>query len=188
MAKIKKVTLISIAVFVFAFGIIVGALGNKNILQDFFIAMVLIAAFSTVWDVYSIYKAKKHFGNAKWDVTVPNSTKANIYVLTGFFVSAGAIMADRAADTIHTMLYVIVFINGMLFITLLLHAGIRSGINEKGILHWGIFHKWNEISSYNFADDILTVTLTPSNREIKLIINSSDREELEKFLKENLQK
>lgn len=65
---------------------------------------------------------------------------------------------------------------------------IPNGINEKGILHWGVFHRWDDIDSYSFTDKYLVITLKPNNKKITFIVAKDDKEMIKDFLKEKFKK
>lgn len=70
----------------------------------------------------------------------------------------------------------------------MVHSLIPNGINEKGIIHWGVFHPWDDIDSYSFTDKYLVITLKSNNKKITFIVAKEDKEMVKNFLKEKFKK
>ncbi|HHW57293.1 MAG TPA: DUF986 family protein [Clostridia bacterium] len=184
MIRIKKELLIIIAIFIFGIiGIIVGLLVREDILQKFFSALLVVVIFATIWDIYDVFKAQKCFGQIKWNVkTTNNYSLLSIYI---YAILIPLIFNVNFKDTLRTKLLAMIFIAGIIP---LVHSLIPDGINEKGIMHWGVFHTWDDINSYSFTDKYLVVTLKPNNRKITFIVARDDKETIKDFLKEKFRK
>ncbi|AIS53452.1 hypothetical protein TKV_c23260 [Thermoanaerobacter kivui] len=178
MNKNKKVI---IAIFIFAFGIIIGLLGRENILQKFFSAVLALVIFTTIWDIYDVFKAKKHFGKTKWNIKTTNNSL--VLAMSIYIILIAAISNTNLKDTLHTKLLAMIFIAGIIPLA---HSLIPNGINEKGIMHWGVFHRWDDIDSYSFTDKYLVVTLKPNNKKITFIVAKDDKEMIKDFLKRKI--
>jgi len=74
-----------------------------------------------------------------------------------------------------------------------LHYKANNGISENGILHWGIYHNWNDVKSYKIENETLLVMniLSKSfgfkyNNEIKFNFDREFKDNIESFLAERL--
>ncbi|MDI3519883.1 MAG: hypothetical protein PWQ34_2030 [Caldanaerobacter sp.] len=180
MNKNKKVI---IATFIFALAIIIGLLEREKILQKFFSVLLVLVIFATIWDIYDVFKAKKHFGQTKWNIKTNNNFLAlaiSVYVI---LIVASA--NTNLKDTLHTKLLAMAFIAGIAY---LVRSLMPNGINEKGIMHWGVFHTWDDIDSYSFTDKYLVITLKPNNKKITFIVDKDEKEMIKNFLKEKFKK
>lgn len=180
MNKNKKVI---IAIFIFVLAIIIGLLEGENILQKFFFVLLALVIFATIWDVYDVFRAKKDFEQTKWNIKTNNNSLAlaiSVYVI---LIAASA--NTNLKDTLHTKLLAMAFIAGIAY---LVHSLIPNGINEKGIMHWGVFHTWDDIDSYSFTDKYLIITLKPNNKKITFVVDKDEKEMIKNFLKEKFKK
>jgi hypothetical protein len=177
-------------------GIIIGFLCKENILQKIFSVLLVLAIFATIWDVYNAFRNKKYFGQTKWNV---KNVKTNNITL-GFAIIIAIIMLssmliipisvnNNLNDTLHTKLFAMYFIVYFIgWTAYLIHSLLPNEINEKGIMYWGVFHTWDDIDSYSFADRYFVITLKPNNKKITFIVDKYEKEMIKNFLKEKLKK
>ena len=83
----------------------------------------------------------------------------------------------------------------ILIITLIqgFHYKAANGIGENGILHWGIYHSWNDVKSYKIENEtVLEMNVLCKscgfkyNNEIKFDFDKKDKDDIERFLAERL--
>lgn len=164
--------------------IIFGFLEKQIVLQNFFDILLIFIIFVTVWDAINVFKDKKSFGKSKWSVKVPNYSGVSGALAVWISIIAALIPLISFANHTNTLdltTFAIVFVGGII---LLIHSTIPNGINEKGIMHWGMLHKWDEIQSYSFTDNFLVVTLKFTTNKIRLIVNRDEKEKIKLSLKE----
>ncbi|KHO63173.1 hypothetical protein THYS13_12870 [Thermoanaerobacter sp. YS13] len=180
MNKNKKVI---IATFIFALAIIIGLLEGENILQNFFSVLLVLVIFATIWDVFNVVKAKKDFGQTKWNIKTNNNSL--VLAISMYVILIAASINANLKDTLHIKFLAMAFIG---WIAYLVRSLIPNGINEKGIMHWGVFHTLDNIDSYSFTDKYLVITLKPNNKKITFIVDKDKKEIIKNFLKEKLKK
>ncbi|TCW30679.1 hypothetical protein EDC21_1443 [Thermohydrogenium kirishiense] len=110
MNKNKKII---IAVCAFGIiGIIIGFLGREDILQKFLSTVLILIIFATIWDVYIVFKAKRDFGEIRWNVKTTNNTL--ILAMSIYIILIAAISNTNFKDTLHTKLLATIFIAGII--------------------------------------------------------------------------
>lgn len=172
-------------------------MGKVNIWADvdvftiFMLILLAIAFISIIIDIYRMHKSKIKFGYVKFKLMIKTRKRArNIFIflildtifIFGLFLNS---------PTMHmfplvVMILIQTFMHG-------LHYKANNGISENGILHWGIYHNWNDVKSYKIENETLLVMniLSKSfgfkyNNEIKFNFDRELKDDIESFLSERV--
>lgn len=166
-------------------------LANTNIssLVAFILLVIVIAC--AIFDIYETFESKTEFGTTKFEVTLNTRNRfRNILI----FLSLIAIFEFGAfLYSLDTQILPSFFITLILTFIFAFHNRVNNGINENGVLHWGIYHSWNDIKSHNIENEnLLKLTVLNKffcleyNYAIKFNFFEKDKIDIEKFLAEKL--
>lgn len=169
----------------------VKVLGNLDVFSIFMFSLLAFMIGCVVFDIYTIHKGKKQFGNTKFKVTL--KTRKRLRNVLIFFILDTIFEFILFFTSIDMHILPVCFM--ILLLTLMwgIHYIAGDGISENGILHWGTYHSWSDIKSYKIETGTLLEMniLSKSfgikyNNEIKFNFNSELKDDIESFLAERL--
>lgn len=164
---------------------------NIDMLIIFMLILLMIMVICVIVDIYRIYKSKKQFGTAKFKVMM--KTRKRLRNVLIFLVLDTIFIFGIFLDSPDMHSLSLCFI--MLLLTLMqgLHYRVGNGIGENGVLHYGVYHSWNDVKSYEIGDETLLEMNVISkscgfkyNNKIKFNFNKKDKADMERFLAERL--
>lgn len=202
MQKWRKVLLVGLLIMSIIGGLIGFAMGksgigevkvwaNIDMFSLFMLILLMIMVVCMIVDIYGIHKSKKQFGHAKFNVMIKTRKRSRnilIFLVLDTIFIFGMLLksSDMHMLPLGGMVLIITLIQG-------LHYKASNGINEDGILYWGIYHSWNDIKSYKIENETLLEmnVLSKScgfeyNNEIKFNFDKKDKADIEEFLVERL--
>lgn len=202
MQKWEKLLLISLFILAILGGLI-GFIMNKSGIGDIKVLinldifslleliLLIIVVGCTTFDVYETYKSKKQFGNIKFNITLNVRNKLRTILFCLIFISFFEFILFLISIDLYML--PLFFITLSLILIFIFHNKINNGINDYGILHWGIFHNWEDVKSYNIENDkLLKIKITNSilgfeyNNILKFDFDINQRTDIEKFLTRKL--
>ena len=172
-------------------------IGKLNIWADvdvftlFMLILLVIAFIGIIIDVYGMHKSKIKFGYAKFELMIKTRKRLrNIFIfliIDTIFVLG--LFLDSPTMHMFPMVVIILiqtFMHGI-------HYKVNNGISENGILHWGIYHNWNDVKSYKIENETLLEMNVLSkvfgfkyNNEIKFNFDRELKDDIESFLSERV--
>jgi len=202
MQKWRKVLLVSIFIMAIIGGLIGFAMaksgiGKEKVLANidmfgiFMLILLIIIVICMIVDIHGIYKSKKQFGTAKFKVIIKTRKRLRnilIFLVLDTIFVFGMFLNSPDMHTLPScfMILILTLMQG-------LHYRVENGIGENGVLHYGQYHDWNDVKSYEIRDETLLEmnVLGKScgfkyNNKIKFDFDKKDKADMERFLAERL--
>lgn len=156
-------------------------------LLELILSIIVIGCAS--FDVYETYESKKEFGDTKFKVAI--NTKNRLKNISIFLILINAFELGVFINSLDIYILPLFFITITLTFLFAFHNRIDNGISDNGILHWGIYHNWEDIKSHNIENETLLKIDVINNffgfeyiNIIKFDFDSSEKTNIEKFLTE----
>lgn len=166
-------------------------LANIDISNLITLISLIIVIACTIFDIYETFDSKKQFGVSKFEVTLNIRNKfRNILIFLALILLFEFGVFLYSIDLQILPLFCITLILTLIFA---IHSMLNNGIGENGVLHWGIFHSWNDITFFSMKDEnLLKLSVVNNffcfkyNYVIKFDFDETENEDIEKFLTEKL--
>lgn len=166
-------------------------LTNINIFTLIVLLLLLIAVTCGIFDAYETYESKQQLGDSKFGVKMQ---KINIFIASIVFLALVTLFEFGVfIESADINILLICFITLTLTLIFIIHSYIDNGFNENGLLHWGIFHSWADMQSYDISNDNLLKIIVINNfftfeysYIIKFNFYEKDKDEIEEFLSQVL--
>lgn len=202
MQKWEKFLLISLFILailggLIGFAITESGIGEMKVLTNIdvssLLALILLTIVITcaIFDTYETFESQKQFGTAKFEVTLNTRNRFRnvlIFLALVTIFEFGAFLYSIDIEILPSL-----FITLILNLIFAFHSMINNAIGENGILHWGIYHSWNDIKSHNIENEnLLEMNVINNffcfeyNCVIKFDFDEKDKEDIEKFLVDKL--
>ncbi len=202
MQKWEKFLLISLFILAIlggfiGFAITASGLGEVKVLANIdlsnLLALILlgIVVACAIFDTYETFESKKQFGTSQFELILNTRNRfRNALIFLGLTTILEFFVFLYSIDLQILPLF---FISLILTLIFAYHSTINNGISENGILHWGIYHNWDDVQSHNIiGETLLELSVINSffcfeyNCIIKFDFDEKDKQEIEKFLSEEL--
>ncbi len=197
MQKIKKINLfIALIVFVvsalIAFILIKTGVGKIKIsgklstLDLIMLGFAVVALIICIIDIYKIKTYKKKIGDVRFNVSIKINKLFDLANILLTLLSISQLVLFVFNNEIMSLIYAIILLE--FSSTNLMHSKSKNTLGEKGLYHWGIYHSWEKVKSYEIDENILTlkVEVRPlgikSINPIKLFFNINERDNISDFL------
>jgi hypothetical protein len=166
-------------------------LANIDILGFLELALLLISIICGTLDIYEIYYSRSQLGTAKFNLILTTSNRLRNLLI--FFVVIIILELIVFINSFDMHILPLCFITLILILLIIFHNKFDNGINENGILYFGIFHSLDDIESYNIEDELLLeMNIVVDffwfkyNNLVKFNFDEKDKDGIEVFLEEKL--
>lgn len=191
MQKIKKINLV-IALIVFVVSALIAFIliktgvgkikisGKLSTLDLIMIGLAVLVLIICIIDIYKIKKNKKRSGEARFNVSIKINKLFDLANILLAFLSIFQLVLFVFNSEIMSLIYAIILLE--FSSTNLMHSKTKNILGEKGIYHWGIYHSWGKVKSYEIDENTLKLNVEVRPLGIKSInpikfffeINESD--------------
>ncbi len=197
MQKIKKINLIVLiivllisavtTIILFKTGIAKIKLYNSLNIID--LIMFILAALAWTFglaDIYKMKRDKRKLAQVKFNVSIEIKKLFTISVILLLFISICEIILFIIEGEAASLAFAMVLIPTSC--TNLLHNKAKNAICENGIYHWGVYHPWNKIKSYEINDNVLKLMIEAKllsknyTNEIKFFFDINESDNISDFL------
>lgn len=166
-------------------------LANINLSNLLALVLLAIVVACGVFDTYETLESKKKFGTSKFELILNTRNRFRNALIVLALVTL--LEFDAFLYSFDFQLLPLFFISIILTLIFAFHSTINNGINQDGILHWGIYHNWDDVQSHNITNDtLLEINVINNffgfeyNYVIKFDFNEKDKQEIEKYLTERV--
>lgn len=160
----------------------------SNLLELILLVIVIACA---IFDTYETFESKKQFGTSKFELILNTRNRFRNALI--FLALATTLEFSIFLYSIDVQILPLFFISLILTLIFAFHSSVNNGISENGILHWGIYHNWDDVLSHNVTNETLLELNVINNffcfeynYVIKFDFHEKDKQEIEKFLSEKL--
>jgi predicted CDP-diglyceride synthetase/phosphatidate cytidylyltransferase len=153
---------------------------------SFKLFIALIYAWILVYDIYSLYKSKRQIREYKFRISswlTPFSIVSIVLVVVfAIFLLVEYLTFNEGMFLLNVYIFLIIAIQYSF------HVSNKDYICDVGVLFWGRLYKWNEISSYCWANGGRYLIFKVKNKflgienELKFRINEELKDEISGYL------
>ncbi len=166
-------------------------IGSINGFDLFMFSFVVIVLICEIIDIYSVNKGKRQFGSVKFSVAIQSAKRLKKVFIILVVISVAEFIGFAFSPTL--AIFSLCMMASMLTVRYGIHNHSSNAIGENGICQWGVFHQWEKVKSYEIKDgNLLNVKIVQRvlwlkyDNEIKLLINTNEKEEIDEYLTDRI--